>query len=284
MCTRPITITRSYPLIGTKTYSVPCGKCPECLAKKRSELAALSVHQAQVSGSLHFFTLTYSNERCPVALFDPCVDKVVAFERGCEAWIRDGRFMNESRMFPDSFVHTPSLCREDVKKWLKLFRTRWFRKTGSRPIFKYCIFGELGDRRGRPHYHGLIYGLSAEQAFFLSQIWLEFNGFTYVIPSTYRKLSSDEICKVSSYVSKYVSKGVCQRFAHLLPFIEPPRRQSSLDFGQFSDDELLLYSRFMMDAILYLHPDVLQMTNYLGSLIDANLLRSMVKDMPSHNV
>ena len=71
MCTSPITITREFRALGvTRSFTVPCGKCAECLARKRSELAALSVMQANVSGSVFFLTLTYRNEKLPVAISD----------------------------------------------------------------------------------------------------------------------------------------------------------------------------------------------------------------------
>jgi len=278
MCTRPITITKTSPF-GIKQYTVPCGKCPECISKKRSELAALSVHQASVSGSLHFFTLTYRNERCPIAHFDNYESRVVAFSRDCSGWLIDGEFCN----FPlidlhTHLVNTPSLCREDVKKWLKKFRTRWSRLNSSKLDFKYCVFGEYGDRRGRPHYHGLFYGLTSEQAEFAASIWKEDNGFVFVAPAGNRKLSLDEISAVSNYVSKYISKGVCFRFANILPFVEAPRRQSSINFGQFSDDELAKYASFMMGAISSPSLDAQRLTSFVASRIDAKLFSLMVDD------
>lgn len=289
MCTKPITIKRNIPLVGTKVYTVPCGKCPECVSKKRSELAALSVHQAHVSGDVRFFTLTYNNDTCPIAIFDPSEDRVVGFERGCVSWLDNGVFDNHVKTdCKTDLCYTPSLCREDVKKWLKQFRTNWFRLKGEKPKFKYCIFGEYGDMRGRPHFHGLFYGVSREQLEMLRLLWSERYGFAYIAPSIDRSVSSEDIAKISNYVSKYISKGVNQRFAHILPYVEKPRRQSSIDFGQFSEDELRKYSSFMMDAIwseqtLAQHLDVLRLKLYLGSLIGANFSRLMVSVMPCPN-
>lgn len=304
MCTNPITITRNYPLIGIKSFTVPCGKCAECIAKKQSELAALCAHQAQVSGSLHFFTLTYRNERLPIAYFDSKVDCIVGFGRGCSPWLdSSGVFSSSLKVFsadglyhdcsntldyPDSVFAVPSLCREDIKKWLKLFRTRWKRFSGVPLSFKYCIFGEIGDLHGRPHYHGLFFGLSQEQAEFAAKIWKEVNGFTYVAPDRYRALSSSEIEAVSCYTSKYVSKGISSRFSHLLRYMEKPRRQSSLDFGQFSDSELAALARFIMGAICTysMGPDLdfLHLTNFLALLLEDNLLPLTEKVMLYHNL
>lgn len=280
MCTHPITITRNYPLVGTKTYTVPCGKCAECVNKKRSEIAALSVHQAMVSGDVRFFTLTYRDITCPVAIFDPALEKVVGFERGVSRWTKNGVFKNTPHFDKKrKLFYTPSLCREDVKLWLKQFRQAWKRSTGEFPKFKYCFFGEYGDTRGRPHIHGLVYGLSPEQVCYLSNLWNVRFGFTMVLPEVSRKASIDEVASISQYVSKYISKGIHQRFADILPFVEKPRRQSSLDFGQFSDEELRKYSDFLVAAILGwfplpdFYPDGLPILSFVSSLIGANLCR-----------
>lgn len=282
MCTSPITIKRTYPLVGTKVYTVPCGKCAECVNKKRSELAALSVHQAMVSGDVRFFTLTYNNAMCPVAIFEPALDKVVGFERGVSRWIKDGVFFNNTHVDKKrQLIYTPSLSREDVKLWLKRFRSAWKRKTGDSPQFKYCFFGEYGDTRGRPHYHGLVYGLSPEQIELLKNLWTSRFGFVCVAPDLSRKVTLDEVSAISQYVSKYISKGVHQRFAFLLDYVEKPRRQSSLDFGEFSDEELLKYANFTMEAISCPSPDFLLLTNFLASRIDANISRLTALAMPS---
>lgn len=290
MCTHPITITRNIPLVGTKTYTVPCGKCAECVNKKRSELAALSVHQAQVSGDVRFLTLTYRNETCPVVIYDPQIDSIIGFERGVERWIDNGKFFNSAHFDKKrKLYYTPSLCREDVKKWLKQFRSAWKRLHGEDPKFKYCVFGEYGDRQGRPHFHGLFYGLSPAQVEFLVNIWNQRFGFVAVAPNVSKPLTSDDVAAISQYVSKYISKGVHQRFAALLPYVEKPRRQSSLDFGEFSDDELKQYASFTRAAIssIMMAPadslDGLVLTNYLALSIDGKRLRLMALLTPSPN-
>lgn len=277
-------------MIGVRTYTVPCGKCAECVNKKRSELVALSVHQASVSGDVRFFTLTYRNETCPIAIYDPSFDKVVGFERDCQHWVTNGVFDNCTHIDKErNLLYTPSLCREDVKKWLKQFRITWKRVHGETPEFKYCIFGEYGDRRGRPHYHGLFYGLKPAQVDMLTNLWNDRFGFSMVVPNVSKRLSIDDVAAISQYASKYISKGVHQRFADLLSFVEKPRRQSSLDFGQFSDDELKQYASFMLAAIFWIMNspanslDGLRLMNYIGSLIDASLSRltEIVTPFPS---
>lgn len=288
MCTRPITIKKKTPF-GIKVYTVPCGKCAECVNKKRSELAALSVHQALESGSCSFFTLTYDNEHCPVSIYDPASERIIGFERGVSDWMGNGRFENSLHYGEDGYIRAASLCREDVKKWLKLFRTRWSRKHPDKPLkFKYCFFGEYGDRQGRPHFHGLFYGLSPEQVDFASGTWT--NGFVAVVPENDRKVTIDEIQAISQYVSKYISKGINQRFAFLLDYVEKPRRQSSIDFGSFSPDEIERYSNFIMGAIYCWlpspadYPDALLLLNYVNFLIGVHLSRSLENHLRCHKL
>lgn len=267
MCTSPITIRRNYPLIGEREYVVPCGKCEECTNKKQAEFGALALHAALKADSLVFITFTYRNEMCPVALSEETVFRsengeainrevrVIGFERGCDPWIdSNGVFMNEVR---PQFVTNPqvyvscSLHREDVKNTLKEFRREWKKLSGEYPKLSYAVFGELGEQRGRPHYHGLFFGLTPPMVKMLTDIWNRRFGFTYVVPPNFnRKLSLDEIIAVTRYTSKYISKGVCSRWAHLLPYVEKPRRQSSLNFGDFSQEEISQLSDFIFAATL----------------------------------
>lgn len=244
MCTNPITITKNYHF-GSRSYTVPCGKCAECLSKKRSQIAALSQLQANASGSVHFLTLTYDNDHLPFAVSKttPEGPSILSFERGLEPdWTK-----NHLHDYGNGLQVCQSLHREDVKLWLKLFRRRWSRLHPDKPLdFKYLIFGELGERSGRPHYHGLFYGLTNEQAEYLSSLWKY--GYTMSVPAPGRSLSVAEIGKVSNYVSKYISKGTYSQYSHLLPYMEKPRRQSSINFGLTDDETIKKLAAFIMAA------------------------------------
>lgn len=239
MCTNPISITRRFPTGQCRVDVVPCGKCPECLKFKQMEFAALSIHQAMVSGTLYFFTLTYSDDHLPVSITDDD-GRFLGFDNAFDssAFYDSPTCFKNRVLRRDGLSYSASLRREDLKNWLKQFRIEFERKKGCKPQFKYCFFGELGEQRGRPHYHGLIYGASSEVASALADLWRKRFGFVCVVPPDFRQLDTNEIGKVSSYVSKYISKGVCSRFSHLLPYIERPRRVCSRNFGDFSLDEL----------------------------------------------
>lgn len=243
MCTHPIQLTRrNRSTNSTYTDLVPCGKCEECISFKQKEFAALSVHEAIKSGSVYFFTLTYNDAHLPVAIHDG--ERLIGFDGRLNreiplSWFTDGdgRFMN-MLVEHDGLMWTPSLHRHDVICWFKQFRTRYNREHDEPFSGSYCFFGELGEHRGRPHYHGLVYGISPEDAKVLKELWEFRFGFACCLPQDYRKFSLDEIGAVTSYVSKYVSKGVDSRFIHLLPYIEAPRRICSQGFGNFSEEEI----------------------------------------------
>lgn len=276
MCTQPITINKFYKGLGRiVSRTVPCGKCAECINKKRSELAALSVHQGLKSGKVSFFTFTYSNENVPVAISEDTLEgvpRLIGFGKTSDFMVyEDMPSENSVFLHPlEDYHFALSLRREDVKLVLKQFRTDMKRNFNRTPDFKYVVFGEYGDKTGRPHYHGLFFGLDAFEKEYLAKLWSKRFGFALCVPQTNRELQIDEIAKVSNYVSKYISKGVNQRFAHILPYVEKPRRQSSINFGSFDENELRQLSDFMKVAIYPSSPVV----QFLDGLLTLNFLCS----------
>lgn len=95
---------------------VPCGKCPNCAARRASAWSFRLYQEAQVSESAHFITLTYDTKHVPIT--------------------RNG-FMG--------------LEPEHLTKFFKLLR---FNQSGSaKSPIKYYAVGEYGSDTFRPHYH-----------------------------------------------------------------------------------------------------------------------------------
>lgn len=256
MCVSPITITREYRSIGKKfSFTVPCGKCPECLSKRRSEIAALSVLEANVHSSLYFFTLTYRNEELPIAITDDVdgVRRIVGFSRGYKG--KAENFCNSVDIGPSGLgpAEAYSLCREDVKLWLKRCRRGWSRLHPDKSLdFSYLICGEYGEQRGRPHYHGLFYGLTAEQAAYFEELWSDRYGFSLVRPQPNPADPSaalKDAPRLCNYISKYMFKGAYSKWGFLMDYVEKPRRQSSIRFGLTDDETLSKLSAFTKGAI-----------------------------------
>lgn len=97
---------------------VPCGKCPECLSKRRKDWVFRLKIEYQYCLTCLSFTLTYDEQ-------------------------------NVHYNSAGAVVHKKS----DVQKFIKLLR---YYNRGDRPL-KYFIVGEYGDKLGRPHYHCILF-------------------------------------------------------------------------------------------------------------------------------
>lgn len=247
MCVHPLKITRPTINGGVKEYIVPCGHCSECLQKLRNEVAALACLEGSDKKSLSFMTMTYRQSELPISRirwfkFDNhdtgeilAEWKPVSVERGssCYDWQLDS-FKNKCELQPDDdndFI-CPTLHRQDWKDHMKRFR-RSLDRAGIEKKFSMLCFGEYGDRRARPHYHALFFGLSAQAEKIFTDLWQKYYGDckTISVPR-FNVDGSDAFMKVSKYISKYISKGSHLPEACKLGYIEKPRRLSSVRFGR----------------------------------------------------
>lgn len=242
MCTCPITIKKLLPTGQCFEHVVPCGNCEECRSSYQSQLACRVAQEASARGSLHFFTLTYNNAWLPVTRIE-YVDSEkenlpIAFYRGssCYDWqLADWTNNGCCLVQDDDFgMVCPSLRREDVKNWLKRYRSYCDRHHISKD-FAFTLFGEYGERKSRPHYHALVVGLSDSQANILSNMWTF--GFCQLksIPR-FNKDGSDAYVLTSVYVSKYIAKRDKLPEFVKLGYAEKPRGQSSVGFGMSGVD------------------------------------------------
>lgn len=257
MCTNPRSVHFKDACSGkVRSYVVPCGKCAECRKKSQMEFQALALHEALSSGIMHMWTLTYRSDMCPIALSESVGSeppRVVGFERGSGLFGVGMAFKNSvSRCSPVvgyEYFRCCSLRREDVKNALKEFRRSEKELGCSLEYFRYACFGEYGDKKGRPHYHMITFGLSNQQVLNFQRIWNTRFGDASFGPELSKQLTLEDVGRMSNYVSKYISKGVSSRWNHILPYVEKPRRQSSLNFGNFTASEVAKL-RSMMAATL----------------------------------
>lgn len=138
---------------------------------------------------------------------------------------------------------TPSLCRDDVKTWLKSSREAYKRQFGHRLDFKYFEVGEYGTKRSRPHYHILFYGISLLDAQFLANRWREQFGRVDIEEVTPRNGDTLQVAheKVSRYLAKYLCKGEFEQEFVSCGYVERPRRVSSRRLGTENLDSLRAY-------------------------------------------
>lgn len=74
MCLQPRQIKRRLPDGSTRVDVVSCGRCSECLRRKQQDYAFIISRQFRASGSGFLVTLTYSNDRVPMAAVYDLVD------------------------------------------------------------------------------------------------------------------------------------------------------------------------------------------------------------------
>lgn len=111
--------------------TVPCGQCPECMKRRVSVWSFRLRKEEEVSVSSFFVTLTYDTENVPISA---------------------NGFMT---------LHKP-----DVQKFFKRLRKKMPKNA---PKISYYVAGEYGSKRGRPHYHAIIFNASEKS---IQDSWL----------------------------------------------------------------------------------------------------------------
>lgn len=119
-CQTPFTIR---DLEFDRTIPVPCGRCPNCIARRISAWSFRLMEEERNSKSAHFITLTY----------DPL------------------------KMSKDSGHITQNGYMQISKRDVQLFFKRLRRRNAEK--IKYYAVGEYGGKTLRPHYHAIIYNV-----------------------------------------------------------------------------------------------------------------------------
>lgn len=138
-----------------KLVKTTCGRCPECLSKKRLDwFIRLKIELAN-STSCYFITLTYNDEH-----------------------------------LPHSELGRPCFSVRDVQLFMKRYRKHY-----EPIKLRYFLIGEYGGQFGRPHYHAIIFNLPNKSIYelnqTLAQIWD--NGYTSIANVTDSRLNY--VCK-----------------------------------------------------------------------------------------
>lgn len=184
MCTRPIVVTYSERLnkrskgakVSGQKHSVlcTCGKCDECIKQYQNDWMTRMYSELKRQHKAVFFTLTYRDDTVP---------KVVD---------------------PTSGELFDSVSKDDVQSWLKNMR-EMRRKRGLSTDYRWYLSSEYGPTTLRPHYHGLIFGLSLREVLPWLKRWQRDYGFT-----TQREinlLNQKDALTTLRYTAKYCNKG-----------------------------------------------------------------------------
>lgn len=135
----------------------------------------------------------------------------------------------EKRTYRDRpIMQFNSVRKKDVQDWIKRARRRReynHKKHGADPQeFSFFITAEYGPRTLRPHYHGVIFGLSAKESADMKADWIRHHG---------RKIQWEDVDLSKgdmSYCAKYCSKGffehpLCSKdFFYMKPHAEEGER------------------------------------------------------------
>lgn len=115
-CIRQRKILRK--IYGKQQYiTIPCGKCMNCLSRKRQEWLFRLQQELKVSETCYFVTLTYDNEHLK---YNSTNDAI--------------------------------LSKDDVQKFMKRLRKQW-----KEHKLRYFLCGEYGKNTFRPHYHIILF-------------------------------------------------------------------------------------------------------------------------------
>jgi len=136
MCVTPLTLKRNRDewqtdktSYSTVTRVVPCGKCFQCLSRRRNGWSFRLHHQMNVSESACFMTLTYGD---------------------------NGIFGENPKQTKNGF---DTLVKKDLQDFFKRLRKHENKRKNGTTI-KYYGVGEYGTNNHRPHYHVILFNLS----------------------------------------------------------------------------------------------------------------------------
>lgn len=195
-CTRPV--LERCKVGPVEVVERPCGKCPACLANR----AQMWTYRLYVENKLHrkscFVTLTYNEDSISRLYLSP--------------------------------TGVYSLEQKDLQNFMKRLR-----KISSDKLRFYGV-GEYGEHTKRPHFHVILFGLSAEDRLKIEQAWPY--GFV-----TVGDVSPSSIAYVARYCTKklfadsldYQAEGVVPEFSRMS--LKPGIGANAIDKGVRYDGE-----------------------------------------------
>lgn len=305
---------KRYGLVPTlsTTITVPCGKCVECLKKRQMDLSSRCMREALKRGSMIFVTLTYDDEHLPLACSIECINKstgevsrvsepsIITKYKNEQTLSFLGVVRNKLSLIPASsssrrvvvpffdteelsyqYVVTPSLCRRDIRLWLKRSRVRYERKEGKKlPDFSYVIVGEYGPKTCRPHYHIAFFGLTKSIVEWFVSEWDY--GIIYDIQtvSAVNEDGSSGYAAASRYIGKYITKGKFECDSVKDCISEKPRLLCSKNVGNGLTPGLVSYYR-CYDLFGEYDIDTLRLTS--GEYLTVPQLKLLKKEVYNRN-
>lgn len=239
MCVCPVALTRE--VCGKKyTQFVPCGQCEECMKDRQNEYVIRTYEEVQKRGNPWFITLTYAEENVPY-VFDLIDGELLEDESYCIDK-ESGEVLENLR----------TINNRDLQLWKKRVVRNIEYHTGKKLDFGYLLCGEYGPRTHRPHYHGMLLGLTDEQVREFEKDWQENYGFT-----CFKKVNITEVDRVASYIAKYIVKMPELEDEYLKDGkVAKPRKITSVGYGMPTRKRFDMMRRDVLGEMISDMPDM----------------------------
>lgn len=177
-----------------KQIELPCNNCIACRLNKALSWTTRNIHEAQMSKSSCFITLTFG--------FESTIDNVFR--------LRQFKDLSRSKKFDEAYKRTVTLVRGDFSRFMKRLR-KVVKDVYGVDGLRFYAAGEYGDLNERPHYHCLLYNFDfPDKQYFATQ-----NGCTYYTSEILSRAwgygfvyISEFNYNTAAYTSRYVTKKI----------------------------------------------------------------------------
>lgn len=133
------------PFTKTDTQETfPCGKCPNCTARRVSGWSFRIMQQSKIADAAVFLTLTYSSKNVPLTP---------------KGYMTLNKTQYETKITTNGKIKQKQIS-SHLQQFIKNLRKKQFGNAKS--TLKYYACGEYGGKTNRPHYHMILFNAKIE--------------------------------------------------------------------------------------------------------------------------
>jgi len=222
MCSHPI-------FVQSVGGIVPCGQCHHCRQNKRRKKTTRMLLESYNHEDALFVTLTYSDKYLPREIYHPVTGEILCSH--------------------------PTGCLD--KRAVQLFLKRVRKQLPPRSL-RYFVAGEYGEKRGRPHYHFVLWGLSYDRRDVIYNSWCDPHTGELMCDPDYLDVQQPRSTwDVSQYCCSYIMKAMTKPDDPRLDGRPPEFSSSSKGVGRLAVDQLVQTMKTpSAQAYIQLHGDI----------------------------
>lgn len=172
--------------------SVPCGKCVQCIERRKMEWGFRMTNEMENSKTAYFVTLTYNNEHVPITRYGI---KTLTPHKDITELIKVKGKKRRVRRPSNHLVNFFKKLRVNQER-SEITIEHLSNNLKPTDRIKYYAAAEYGEERGRPHYHAIIFNASLVN---IEKSWTY--GETHIV-----KANEHTISYVMKYLDKHVGK------------------------------------------------------------------------------